>query len=156
MKSTISYLDEAKAKLGIESDYGMAAWLGVTRAAVSAYRNSARTVDDYAAAKIAEVLEIDPMIVIAAANAEREKDDGKRGYWEKYYKRLGGIAASIIFAVTFIVTPTPSQAAPVLKAVSQYCILCKIARHINKVIKETALFLVSQISHFRMLVPSVG
>lgn len=115
MKTTINYLDEAKQKLGIESDYAMAKWLGVGRAAVSNWRVKRNFIDDYAAAKIAEALGIDPMMVIAAANAEREKDVEKRGYWKKYYERLGGLAASILLCVTFIVTPTPSEAAPLLK-----------------------------------------
>ena len=115
MKSTINYLDEAKEKLGIESDYAMAKWLGVGRAAVSNWRVKRNFIDDYAAAKIAQALGVEPMEIIAAANAEREKGD-KKEFWENFYKRLGGIAASIFFAVNLIMTPTPSQAAPMLNA----------------------------------------
>ncbi len=94
MKS-ISYLDEAKKVLGIESDYAMAKALGITRSTLSGYRGG-NIMDDFTAAQIAEILEIDPMIVIAAANAEREKGE-RREYWEKISKRLGGIAAGFLF-----------------------------------------------------------
>lgn len=124
MKSTIDYMDEAKRKLGIESDYAAAKWMRVNRATISNYRNGKRIIDDYAAAKIAEVLEIPPMEIIAVANVEREKDEEKKEYWKNFYERLGGIAASIFLAVNFLVTPTPSQAAPVLNPTLPVCILC--------------------------------
>jgi len=115
MKSTIMYVDEAKAKMSIESDYAMAKWLGVGRAAVSNWRVGRNVIDDYAAAKIAEVLELNPMEIIAAANIEREKDEERKRFWQKYWERLGGIAAGFILAVNLIMTPTPSEAAPILK-----------------------------------------
>jgi hypothetical protein len=115
MKASIEYLDEAKAKVGIESDYGFAKHVGITRGAMSNYRNKVSVMDDYTATKIAEALEINPMVVIAAANAEREKDGEKKDYWQKYWSRLGGMAAAILIAfVTLIVTlghSTPLQAA---------------------------------------------
>jgi hypothetical protein len=116
MKTTISYLDDAKEKLGIKSDYGMAKWMSLSRNALSQYRLGKSIIDDYAAAKIASVLEIDPMVLIAAANAEREKDKERQEFWQNFYERLGGVAASIIFCINFIVTPTPSEATPMLKA----------------------------------------
>lgn len=96
MKSTIEYLDEAKKKVGKESDRQFGIWAGIKANSMSQYRTGIRTIDDYAAAKIAEALKIDPMIVIAAANAEREKGE-RREYWEKVSKRLGGIAAGFLF-----------------------------------------------------------
>ena len=95
MKSTIEYLDEAKKKAGKESDRQFGIWAGIKANSMSQYRTGIRTIDDYAAAKIAEALEIDPLIVIAAANAEREKGE-RREYWEKVSKRLGGVAAGFL------------------------------------------------------------
>ena len=40
-------------------------------------------IDDYTAAKVANVLDINPLEVIAAANAEREKDSQKAEFWRK-------------------------------------------------------------------------
>lgn len=116
MKTTIEYLDEAKNKLKLDSDYSMAKFLGVGRSAISGYRTASRIIDDYAAAKIANALGINPMIVIAAANAEREKTEERKDYWRNFYERLGGVAASILLLtscslVTLIVTSTPADAA---------------------------------------------
>jgi len=96
MKGTIELLDEAMKVTGKKSDRQFAVWAEITPASISMYRAGTRIMDDYAAAKIAEALKIDPMIVIAAANAEREKGE-RREYWEKISKRLGGIAAGFLF-----------------------------------------------------------
>lgn len=112
MKKTTDYLDDAKKTLGIDSDYAMAQFLGVTRMAVSSYRAGKRIIDDYAAAKIAGALGIDAMIVIAAANAEREKTVERKDYWRNFYERLGGMAASVAVAGCMaIFTPSNAEAA---------------------------------------------
>lgn len=51
--------------------------------------------DDYTAAKIANVLEINPLEVIAAANAEREKHAEKREFWEKLAKMTATAAIAM-------------------------------------------------------------
>ena len=85
MKSTVEYIKEAKDKLGISSDYALSKELGLTKQAISKYQTGERVMDDYTAAKIANVLEINPLEPIAAANAEREKDAAKVDFW----RRLG-------------------------------------------------------------------
>ena len=123
MKTTIDYLNEAKKVLGIESDYGIAKFLGISNASTSRYMSGDRIIDDYAASKIAGVLGIDPMMVIAAANAEREKTADRKEYWKNFYERLGGVAAGFAF-VTFIVTASPAPASADGLLTSIQCILC--------------------------------
>lgn len=96
MKTTLEYLEEAKAALGIKSDYALAKYLKVHPTTISQYKLGKRVIDDLAAAKIADALGIPAITVIAAANMEREKDAEKREYWENFYKRLGGIAAGVL------------------------------------------------------------
>jgi len=122
MKTTKEYIEEAKRRLEV-TDYRLAKILGVSQGAMSHYATGRRIMDDTTAAKLAGILEIEPIQIIAAANAEREKGE-KKEFWENFYKRLGGIAASIFFAVNLIMTPTPSQAAPVLIHEGAVCILC--------------------------------
>lgn len=66
MKTTIEFLDELKAKHGGISDYAIAPMLGVTRGAVSKYRVGKDYLGDATAIRVAELLEIDPAIIIAA------------------------------------------------------------------------------------------
>lgn len=73
--NTKEYLDAVKQKTGIDSDYKLAKLLNLTKQAISKYQLGNRVMDDYTAAKIAEVLEIPVIKVIADANAEREKDE---------------------------------------------------------------------------------
>lgn len=82
MKSTTEYIDESIIKLGLANDNQLAKRLGYSSGAFSNYRSKNRIIDDYTAAKLAEILGIPPIEVIAAANAEREKDSQRRDFWE--------------------------------------------------------------------------
>lgn len=98
MKS-IKYLDDAKIKLGISSDYALAKLTGISQEAISQYRTGKRIMDDYTAAKLAEVLDIEPLEVIATANAEREKDETKANFWRILAKKKAAPMAVILLVV---------------------------------------------------------
>jgi len=82
MKSTIEYLDEAKNRLEIDSDNKIAALIGIKREGISNYRSGRSRMDDYVAARIAEILNISKIEVIGTANYEREKNERKKEYWK--------------------------------------------------------------------------
>lgn len=88
MKSTLEYIDAVKIKLDLPSDYAVAKALCVTRAAVSSYRNGRTYLDDLTAVRVAEILEINPMEVIAAANSERAKSEDARRVWSGLWDRF--------------------------------------------------------------------
>lgn len=90
--NTIWYLDEAKKKLGAGSDYELDKMTGLGQSNIHRYRNGKSVMDDYSCAKIAEILELSPLEVIAAANAEREKDAQKRAFWEALREKAAGFA----------------------------------------------------------------
>ena len=101
MKSA-EYLDVALRINGRGINAELARKLGITRAAVTHYQSGHRIMDDYTAAKVADMLGIDQMELIAQANAEREKDPQKRAYWEARAKTaresrepLGNVVASL-------------------------------------------------------------
>ncbi|KDP85624.1 hypothetical protein CF70_013080 [Cupriavidus sp. SK-3] len=73
MKTTVEFLDAVSRKMGGVSDYAIAKQLGVTRAAVSRYRNGLSGFDDETAIRVARILDIDPACVLLAAHAERTK-----------------------------------------------------------------------------------
>jgi hypothetical protein len=149
-------LDDCKAALGVESDYALAKALDIHTGLISDYRALKREPDEYACLKFAEILNLDAEMLIVHFAARKAKNPKVKEYLQKYYKRLGGLAASIILAVNLIMTPTPSEAAPVLKtAGSTLYIMLNIRRVINR-LKKLALSCVEQITRLRMPVLHVG
>lgn len=84
--NTNEYLDAAKTRLNIESDYALAKWLEINQGYITGYRSGKVRMDNYIAARIANLLEINPLQVIADTNAEREKCDRKRAFWRELVK----------------------------------------------------------------------
>lgn len=106
MKTT-EYLAAVRRKMGLSRSAEVARLLELSEAAVSRYESGARVMDDYTAARVAEVLGIDPLTVIAQANAEREKDGEKRQFWE----RLAHAAVVVLtFGSLFISAAPEAQA----------------------------------------------
>jgi predicted transcriptional regulator len=113
MKSTEQYLDAVKDRLDLPSDYALAKALGVTRAAVSSYRVGRSMPDDLVCARIAAVIGVEPMEVIAAINYQRAKSDDARSLWESIWgKAAGAIALNLIVCAvgSLAVAPTPANA----------------------------------------------
>ncbi|TFE36551.1 helix-turn-helix domain-containing protein [Paraburkholderia dipogonis] len=123
MKSTEQYLGEVKDRLELPSDYAIAKALGVTRAAVSRYRMGHSMPDDLVCARIASILDIEPMEVIAATNYQRSKTDEARSLWETIWgKAAGAIALSLIACAvgSLAVVPSPSRAAEQARSATLY------------------------------------
>lgn len=79
--NTIEYLDAVKTAKGLTSDYQLAKLLGFPLSSVSSYRTGRRFFDDDAALTVADALGVNPLAVIAAANAERAKTDQQKARW---------------------------------------------------------------------------
>lgn len=79
--NTIEYLQAVKTRLEITSDYALAARLGITRSAVSKLQQGGVSFSDDVALTIAEILNLNPLVVIASANAERAKTPEQRARW---------------------------------------------------------------------------
>ncbi len=80
--NTLLFLDEIKTRCQLATDAQLANVLDCSTAQISQYRTKKRVMDDYMAARVAELLEIDELEVIAQANAERERDEVRRAYWQ--------------------------------------------------------------------------
>lgn len=85
---TVDYLKQAKRRLGIESDYALAPHLGVTRSSMSKLANGKTTMSDETALKMAEILGIQPAIVLADMHAEREKNPELQAVWRGLVDKL--------------------------------------------------------------------
>lgn len=142
-------LDEAKEKAGFGSDNALAIAIGVKRQAINHYRKGRSTPDDYVKSRIADLTGRSLQEVIARIELENEPDEEKRKYWENFYKRLGGVAASIVLGVTLIVTPHPTEAATVINQNYNECKLCKIRKLFQKIKKAVTAWRNPQTSFAR-------
>lgn len=110
MKLVIDYVDEAKEKSGIKSDAAFGQSIGGTVAMIGNWRNRGSTPEDYYCIRIAEILRIDPLEVIAAANWEREKNQEKKDWWESFRKaHAGKVAGAVLIGVIALPSP-PAKA----------------------------------------------
>lgn len=95
---SIDYLDAVKKKLEISSNYALSKALDIERQMVNAYYRGERVPDAYACTRIAVLLEIDPALVIAEVQAEHEKNEKKRQFWQGFASRVGKL--TVIIAVS--------------------------------------------------------
>ena len=95
MKTIEQFLDKAKDITG--SDYKTAQRLQVTRATVSGWRRRG-SMDNENAAKLADLVGINPMMIIAASEAA--KHPGKAEFWGRWVA-AGTAAAAILTALIF-------------------------------------------------------
>lgn len=125
MKTTIAFIDELKARKGGISDYAVAKILGVTQQTISKYRVGKDYLGDSTAIRVAELLEIEPAIIIASVHAERAKSESEKAVWREILEKLGGVAASVVIGIAAYTLPAPSAYAVSIQAPT-HCILCKI------------------------------
>lgn len=139
MENVKKLLDEIKDRSGIKTDYALAKLLEIPRPRIHDYYKGKRSPDEFACLQIAQALGKPLAEVIAAVKIDTEKDEKRRSAWEKYYKQLGGVAASVVFAVllnvTLIVTPAEASPAPLLEPIGkEICIMLSIAWLIREVL----------------------
>jgi len=113
MKTCAEYLDSVKAKKHFSSDYQLAKFLGESPTRLSNYRTRGSAFDDEMAVKVADVLGIDPMEVIIAANLQRAKRPEQKEFWQRVGQRFSALLLTVsIGLISFsVTTPQPVQAA---------------------------------------------
>lgn len=114
MKST-KYLDRAIKELNLKNDSGLAREMEWPTSKISQYRTGKRTMDNEACLALAIKLGIDPMPIIMAADIDRAERTGQHSLWEVFSRRTATAASVLaVVLVNFLLTPTPSEAAPAL------------------------------------------
>lgn len=88
MKTTVEWLDAVKARLSLPSDYALAKELGVTRHAVSGWRNGHKTFNEEMCLQIAEILDVSPFEVLATVKIEWIKDADRRAVWTRALEKF--------------------------------------------------------------------
>ncbi|BBH12969.1 DUF3693 domain-containing protein [Chromobacterium haemolyticum] len=92
MKLSSDYLREAMEKMGETSNRKAGEKLGIHGNTIGQYLSGERIMDDFACIMVAKILGIDGMIVIAAAQMEREKNQARKDVWEDLLKKMGALA----------------------------------------------------------------
>lgn len=109
MDTTETLVRALKARTGIDSDYGIAKHLGITRAAVSAYATGRHTLGEDVAIRVATDLGLDPGYVLACMAAERAKRPPAKKAWERVARRMA--QAAIVLMVLGVTGALPEGAA---------------------------------------------
>lgn len=96
---TLDYLDAVKRHTGITSDYALAARLGITRSAISKLQLGKVIFSDDVALSIAQILDLNPLEVIAQANIERAKTPEQRARWSGVMEKISAPFKDLISAL---------------------------------------------------------
>lgn len=80
--NTIDLLEATRTHLGITSDYALAKALRVTPTSIANYTRRRSIMDDDVALRIADILNLSPLAVIAMANSERAKTPEMKARWD--------------------------------------------------------------------------
>ena len=108
MKTSNEYLDAAKTVLHIDSDRALAMHFGWNRGTPQAIRGRTKYLNNDEAANVADVLNINPLVVIADVQTEKAGDEKHRVYWANIAKKFAGIAASVLFISSMTMTSNES------------------------------------------------
>lgn len=101
------------------NDSEVAAFLKISKSAVSQYKSGNRVMGEETCLAIAFALEIDPISILAAAGIDRAELSGQKSLWEVFMTRMAATASALLCAlfVSFFVTPQNAEASP-MKAYS--------------------------------------
>lgn len=86
------YLDEAKKTIGITSDYELAKRLEINRGWITGMRDGSRNIPVDVTFRLAITLNLDPAMVLADLEAQREKNPKRLEFWRSFLSRAAVVA----------------------------------------------------------------
>ncbi|NJD23901.1 MAG: hypothetical protein FIB06_00690 [Betaproteobacteria bacterium] len=89
------YIDAAKERLNVRSDYAIAKKLGIGRNGIPEIRSGKRALPLEAAYHLAIILDKDPAAVIAELQMERETNPQRAEFWRSFLSRAASVLAVI-------------------------------------------------------------
>lgn len=93
---------EVKIKKGITTDYKLAQALKITTARASDYMKGKRAPNVYTLTQAALILGVDPMRLIAEVEAETEKNEKKRKFWQDFLSHAERTAKFVMLVLIFM------------------------------------------------------
>ena len=128
---TIDYLDLLVAKYG--SDYKVAKALNVKNSTVSRWRCQKGEADQAFALRIADLLEIDRMEVLANIQAASAKNADVRQVWVDLAKKLHHAAAVLILSGGILLSAGVQT--PITTLAYAHCVLCQITKKFRTLVQ---------------------
>lgn len=92
MKSTADWLDDLKAAYNLPSDYAIAKKLGITQSEITAARKGRRDLSERLCFAIAELLDVNGVVVWASIKAAKTDSLKMRKDWEEVAEKLAATA----------------------------------------------------------------
>ena len=146
MENIDTVLDAARTITG--SDNKTADYLGIDRQLISGWRGRRSKPNDMHRAQLCLLTGWNYERVVTAINYE-----GNPEFWGNFQRRLGAYVIAVIVCVNLIMTPTPSEAPPLVK--THDSIMYIMLNRVRK-LKQFALSLVEHISRLCIPVPQVS
>lgn len=114
------YLEKCRTKLTVElglkkpaTDYQLTKLLDIASSSMTRYTKHDVECDEEIAYRIARFLDIPPMEIIGAVNAQKAKSDELKSFWEK--AKRGSVAGlgAVALSGALMAQPEPAQAASI-------------------------------------------
>jgi len=118
-------LDQIKAQQGITSNYGLEKLLGIKQARLSDYYKGICNPDDYAITRVALMLHMEPIHLIAEIRAEDEKNATKKEFWRNFLRHAAVVTGFLV--VQALGFPSTSEAAASTASTGRYDISANYA-----------------------------
>lgn len=139
MNATIVWLDRAKERAGLRSDYQLAKALNTSTARIANYRaGTVQAMDDDLAVAVASLCKVPPALILCELHAERSRNPATRAAWQHMGQLAKAVAALSLIFCAILTAPRVDAATtplsdtyvfyPALAPVSagDDCILCSI------------------------------
>lgn len=119
----IDLIEKVKKEAGIKSDYALAKILKISTARMSDYKAGRVRPDTYTLTKMALLLNVEPIEIIAEYEADNEKNEDKKEFWQSFRSHIGKAAVIMLAIGCTLSSPNEAQAGGKNEAVHN-CILC--------------------------------
>jgi hypothetical protein len=121
MFSITEWLDRAKSRAGIETDYRLSKLAGITTQAISGYRSGVRMPDDSVILKICALSGDDPEHVAACIQSMRAANDDAADLWRRVANRLQKGFVTLSMVLTLAILSIAWPLGPVQTGVAILC-----------------------------------
>ncbi len=106
------YVQAAVKAKGLKSAYALSKETGISESRFSNWKSGKEWPDNKACAVLAEILQIDPLKVIADIEAQKAKNEEDAKFWRSIQKKAAAVLMPVALGfATNVFTPTPAEAA---------------------------------------------